>query len=655
VAPPSRPERELRFVRAAVFGLTAAGVVVLGRISGLLDGGGGLLVATLIVLLVPTSQDLCRRVLLAGCLLLGWTPLLWWWDLPVGVVGRVTIGLAVIAGATFAWVGWGARPGHRALRLLPRLRLVDLLIPVSAGVAMLVLQPWLQVKSATQTMALLMGGWDNVAHFSMVHMIRGSGVTVDQLPAPPTGGTWQFFSYPQGFHADVATIIEVMAGPARGDIAAELLAYSRALALVVIVVVVMLVAGLCALPALRSRPAVAFPAAAFVVTVFLLGPGAALVQGGIGNFTLACGLVVAIALVAVPATRVVNPLALAAIGGAVVGIATSWVLLLALALPAVLVLLAPWRLRRWRSRPGAAVVAVLLLLAVAGCLARTAVVLSRVQAEDPLTIDGGVVPLNFGLLLACALGMLGACLLVRRGTAASGAMRSRVAGLGFVPLAGAAVAAGLITVQIETNDGVSYYGFKFMIGMLIVLLTVLVIPAVHLVPRHRARGVLATTRTALVSITVALALTQSFGFTFDASDVRLPAGAPGVANLVADAKVIQSPPLAAALPFRLERAARLVPGGIPEGAFYLDVSVDRRVSAILAAQWYLSLSDSWTSESNYIAAGTSFRDAGPDAVADARWVLVTSPDTVVLVPLEHRYTILKGLNRPDWAQRVIGI
>ena len=651
---PPRPERKVRLVRAAMFGLAAGVAVLFGRITGVLEGSAGLLVATLIVLLVPTSRDLCRRVLLAGCLLLGWTPLLWWWDLPLGAFGRASVGLALIAGGTLAWVGWAERPGRRALLLLPRLRAVDLLIPVTAGVAMVVLQPWLQVKSATQTLALLMGGWDNVAHFSMVHMIRGTGVTVDELPPPSGGGTWQFFSYPQGFHADVATIIEVMAGPVRGGIAAELLAYSRGVALLVIIVVVMLVAGLCALPALRRRPAVAVPASAFVATVFLFGPGAALIQGGIGNFTLACALVVAIALLAVPAARVISPLTLAAIGGAVVGIATSWVLLLVMALPAVLVLVAPFRLRRWRATAVGVGITVFLLLAVAGCLARTAEVLGRVQAEDPLTIDGGVIPLNVGLLVASALGMLGAAVLARRGFAAP-AVRSRVAGLGFVPLFGAAAATVLIIVQIETNDKVSYYGFKFMIGMLIVLLAVLVIPVVHLVPPVRPGGLLVTARTVAASALAALALTQVFGFTFDASDVKLPAGAPGVANLVADAKVIQTPPLAAALAFRLERAARLHPGGIPARAYYLDVSADRRISAILAAQWYLSLSDTWTSQSNYVAVGTSFRDNGPDAVADARWVLVTRPDTVVLVPMEYRYTIVKGLNRPDWAKRVIGI
>ena len=61
--------------------------------------------------------------------------------------------------------------------------------------------PWLAEKTPTQTLGMLMGGWDNVAHFSMVHMIRRFGAVVSALPPPTPGATWQFASYPQGFHA----------------------------------------------------------------------------------------------------------------------------------------------------------------------------------------------------------------------------------------------------------------------------------------------------------------------------------------------------------------------------------------------------------------------------------------------------------------------
>ncbi|MDT7707729.1 MAG: hypothetical protein QOG20_3336, partial [Pseudonocardiales bacterium] len=99
--------------------MAAAVVVLVGRRAGVLEGTAGLLVGVLLVLLVPTSRDLCRRILLAGCLLLGWVPLLWWVPLPVGTTGRVAIGLAVLAAAVAGWVGAGRRPRLRMRALVP--------------------------------------------------------------------------------------------------------------------------------------------------------------------------------------------------------------------------------------------------------------------------------------------------------------------------------------------------------------------------------------------------------------------------------------------------------------------------------------------------------------------------------------------------------
>jgi len=73
--PPFRavPPVARRVVRGLVFATIAADLVLLGRLTELLDGAAGVVVGTLLVLLVPTSRELPRRVLLAGCLLLGWS------------------------------------------------------------------------------------------------------------------------------------------------------------------------------------------------------------------------------------------------------------------------------------------------------------------------------------------------------------------------------------------------------------------------------------------------------------------------------------------------------------------------------------------------------------------------------------------------------
>src|SRR4029079_18050564 len=86
------------------------------------DGAAGVVVGALLVLLVPTSRELPRRVLLAGCLLLGWSQVLWWWPVAVGGPGRVTLGLAVLAGALAGWVGAGEHPAARGRALRPPLR-----------------------------------------------------------------------------------------------------------------------------------------------------------------------------------------------------------------------------------------------------------------------------------------------------------------------------------------------------------------------------------------------------------------------------------------------------------------------------------------------------------------------------------------------------
>ena len=317
--------------------------MLLGRLTELLDGAAGVVVGTLLVLLVPTSRELPRRILLAGCLLLGWSQVLWWWPLAVGEPGRVTLGLAVLAGALAAWVGAAEHPAARARRLRPRLRPADIALALPVGIGIACTAPWLAAKTPTQTLGMLMGGWDNVAHFSMVHMIRRFGAVVSALPPPTPGATWQFASYPQGFHAVAAGVVELLIGPDDTWLGPELVAYTQAMALVVIAVATTVVAGFCALPAVRRRPVLALPVAAFVSAVFLLGPGSLAIGGGIANFAVACGLAVAVVLLAVPAARVVSPLTLAAIGGAVVGVATTWVLLLALAGPALLALILPLR------------------------------------------------------------------------------------------------------------------------------------------------------------------------------------------------------------------------------------------------------------------------------------------------------------------------
>src|ERR1035437_2954297 len=211
--PGNQTPRWMRLARGSIVGLALALLLVLARESGLLEGNVMFGAFALAVLAIPTSRQLSRRVLLGTCLAFGWIPLLWWWPLPVGDLGRGTLLLALMVGSLGGWVGAGRRPWLRCARLVPRLALIDTFPFVLAAFSAVVLHPWLRAKSGTAALSLLMGGWDYAAHFSMVRMIRQGGVTVDMATSPESGGAWQFSVYPQSFHAVTATIVELLTGP----------------------------------------------------------------------------------------------------------------------------------------------------------------------------------------------------------------------------------------------------------------------------------------------------------------------------------------------------------------------------------------------------------------------------------------------------------
>lgn len=617
-----RPRRVLIACVAAVF---AAAAVFGVRLAGLLEGPVAVVLAVALVLAVPTSRELARRILIAGCLLLGWTPVLWWAPLPVGPVGRVTFGLAALASlvAVFAVTA--------PCRLLPRVRAADALLPVTGLLGAWTLWPWLMVRTPAQTLGLLTTGWDNVAHFSMVHSARLHGATVDAL-----GGGWQFANYPEGFHAVVASLQELISGPLPGPMPVELEAYPRVVALVVIAATVTVVAGLLALPALRRRPVLATPAAALVATVFLLGPGAAAVENGFGNFVVAAALVCAVALVAVPLPRIA-PLPVTVIGGAVVGIATDWVLLLVLAAPALAAALLPLRRSRYRMSADAGAIVIVLVVVVAGCLLRTVLVLDRVTAGALLT-PGGAPPPGLGDVVAAVLLVIVACRATRR---------VRIVALAAVPLVGVAVTVLLALMQIDATGAVSYYSLKFVSSLQIVLPVLLLVPLAHLLRRRVPRG----PRAGVAAAVVALATTQVFGLAIpDGTAIGVPPFASGALARATHLRNLNIMPPMADLARRIDAAELL-----PPDAVYLDVPGDGRVHPILAAQWYLALTDTWTTAANRLAGGIQL-GGGVDGIrATAQRILVADPDAVVLVRREYVETLtasLSQLHDPSLAYRV---
>ena len=474
--------RGLRTAAGCLAGLAVAGLVVVLRLGGVLHGLYAIAAFVLVSLLVPTSRSLSRRILVCGCLFFGWAPVLWWWRLPLGEVGRATAVLAVSAGGLAGWVLSSPRAGERARLLLPRVRGVDMIPLGAAAVAGSVVEHYLRVSTGPHALSTLMDAWDNSAHVDMALMIRRHGATVDALGHAPDGTAWSYANYPQGFHTVIAHLMELLGSPRVGSVSAELVGYAHAMALVFIAAVTLVAAGLCSLPPLRRRPLLAVPMVSVAVFAFALGPGADMQWVGFSNFVLSCSLASAAVAAAVTCVRPLAPMSLATLGGAIVGVADTWAPLVTLALPAVVVAAMPirrWRLPRRRTALAAsAAVAVGTILAIG----HVALVLRSHDIGALLDIQGGISQPPLGVVVAIALGAMAACLLVGIGVGSRfGLVQRRTCACALVPFVGLAVAAAIGLAQMRSAHRLSYYFWKYLTGVELVCLTPLLLAAATLV------------------------------------------------------------------------------------------------------------------------------------------------------------------------------
>lgn len=629
--------------RALLAAGLVAGTVLLLRGQGLLSGPLALVVSAVLVLAVPTSGQLSRRILLAAALLFGWIPVLWWAPLPVAGLGRVTLLLAVSAGALAAWVGHAEHPVTRLRLLVPKFALVDVLPLLAAGVAAGLLRGWWRLESGETVLAFLSRGWDNSAHFDMVEMIRAHGATIDVLGAP-SGGTWKFADYPQSFHVAVAAVMELTGSVAPADARTELVAYLHSVGLVAIVGVAALVAGLCALPSLRRRPLLAAPLAVLTVSGYVLGPGSIALHDGFPNFFLGCVLASIAFLVAVPLRRCVPTVHLAALGGTIVAVAHTWVLLGTLVAPvALLAIFVLWRRRHLSSRRKTLLDAGI-ILATLIATARAAQILTGLRAADVLTAPGGIVPPNLTVVLVlAALVSVGWVVLgTNRVSAVSSALRSTSRWLALVPAAGLVTLAGLAAVQLRADGALSYYFWKFATGVELVSVVAL---ASGIAQAARPRRADRPTRTAvpvLASAAACLVATQAFGL-FGPGLARLAIApvAPGAERYVQMAH--ESPATVATASHLLEVAAQQRAEPKPR-LVVLDAGA-AAIDPVSAQQWLLALTGGWTAASNRQASLLGRpSDTLHDLTASAEQVLQADPDARLVVTGNSATMLVAGLS-----------
>ncbi|KQR16679.1 hypothetical protein [Cellulomonas sp. Leaf334] len=586
--------------RGILVGLLVAGVVVALRAVGVLEHAAAAVVLVALTLAVPTSRDLARRVLLAGCLALGWVPVLWWLPGPVGTLGRATVILAALAG-TLAGVAAGAiDPVARLRSYVPRWRAVDVLPVGSAAVTVWVLAPWFRVPSAESALAMLATGWDHSAHAGITQSLRQHGVVIGQLGAAPGGEHWAYAHYPQGFHAVAATLLELVS-PVRVSAAADLVDYTRVMATVAVVCVTVVVAGVCALPGLRRRPWAAAVVAIVTWSALVLGPGGGMLSEGFPNFLVAALMLAALPLVLVPAARIILPVHAAAAGGAVVAVAHNWTLLLCLAAPLALAVLLPWGRARRRGGRAASWCTATLALATLAATAYGVAVIGGQQVGAILVVDGGISPASLRLtaLLTGASVVVAVVLLVLRRRGARSTVSLRSAASMLVVIVGLAAAAGIAALQISADGSLGYYFWKFTRALQLLSVVLLAVGAAALFSTVRAaRSRPARAGRAFAGAAVVAVALFGWGGVHPALPAVGPDAAPGFAARGSLAEASAHPPLTARL--LLDAADAALPSGWSHPV-YLSFPAAGGVHPVAAAQWFYALTGAWTDEGNATA------------------------------------------------------
>lgn len=661
-SPPASPRDGrgwlVRMTRGAVAGLVGAAAVVLARRLGLLDGIVGLVFAALVLVALPVSRSLSRRLVITGSAVLGWVPVVWWVPLPVGSWGRVTIGLAVVLAGLAFWTATAPAPAVQVRRLVPRFALVDALPFGAAAVVAIIAGRWALGGTGASALAVLSRGWDHSSHFYMTTTIRRTGTVLAHLGAGPGGDEWVYRHYPQGFHAVAATIMELLGGPAVVDGEHELVAYVHAIAIVAVVCVLLVVAGVAALPGLANRRWIALPLAVFVATVLVLGPGGSALPDGFPNFVLASSLLALVPVLTILLVRIHTPAVLLALGGVAVGIAHGWILLLALAAPAIVAMGAPWSRARWRGdRRQWVVTGAIGLATVIGVGYGVALVSSESLGEVLVAVGGIEAPpastLVFLTGAAVAASIAAWTVVPRRGGRRPGVI-TRAGLLGIVPLAGAVVAAAIGVVQLRSTGELSlhavtghlsYYFFKFAIGLVIistmVLVTAIGVAAPYVTAPRSSRLRL------LASACLAVVITQAFGLTVpQLVDAGMGSPAPALPRqqdwaVASRTHLPEVDALLAAVDHHRPASGHVV---------FVTGPNEKGLHPVSAAQWYFALTGTWTTEANTTA---SVLVQSHETALAARDVLASDAAAVVVVSPADPARVLEEVADEGWTGRVL--
>jgi hypothetical protein len=402
---------------------------------------------------------------------------------------------------------------------------------------------------------------------------------------------------------------------------------------------------------------------ALVFAVIALGPGASSLSYGQTNFVLACALAAAGGLVAVTLPRVAMPLHVAAVGGALVGVAHNWAPLLVLAVPAAAAMTIPIRRRRWSgTRPQWAATAAVLAVTVFGIV----VAFEILASLDPTTVvmlNGGIDAAPLGVSVAVTLAASVTCLAAFRlrhvrlrdgGLRRSGGSDTalRLTWLAVAPILGLALAAVIAVIELADGAPLRYYFWKFAMGLetvsVVIFVAAVTALVVRTIPKERGRSgrVVATTS----ALALGLAATQIFGYVGPYSWTNRPDFTAAGARLAAQSAQSLTEPNGAAEDLIAGTAVQFAHPD-RQVVFLSLPPTDLRPD--LGELWYRALTRTWSIGSFGIRLGTRSINSMAAAAAVATSILLTNPNALVLVRPDRLEPLRDLVLDPSLQSRIV--
>ena len=642
----------MQFPSLASRTLLAAGAAVLVGLCALLPLVGTVAAAFVVLAMAPLGRTLPARVGTLLLLWLAWSQFAYVLPWPSGLPPRQAVAWGLVAAGVLVWHAVQA-DRTPARRLLPE--------PTAGGAALVVFVAtvawwfWPWSGDADHVLDRMLLGWDHSGHFGMV----------EQLHVPSAAAVDAFAGYPRGYHALVASLMELGSGPA-GAMGTELVAYAYGCLAVMGSSLVLLAALALDAPAFRRRPALLLPAVATLVTVLLqLDDASQVPYYGFGNFLEAAALAGAGMLLPLGWARRSDAWRWFLLGTAAAGVIATWPLLLVFLVP---VPVAVWLARR----PGETGVPrrllssawTLVVPVLAAVLAQPPAVRAVTAGAEPaagplaaldrfLLLDGAIRTSSLGWPMVFPLAGLGASLLLlvlRRRIYRAPGVRE-VAWLWLMPLAALSASWAMLGYEYARVGAPRYYGIKVLCATTIAAGSLAVVSVATfvdaLLPQRRARNLVAAASALLAAWMLVCA-----GTPVRIGPFPMSAGGAVRADLASSGPELRRP-----LAQAIQQACGAISGR--PGEYYLLVPGTNHEDLVRANVWIITCGLDWGSPDH----SPVLRELIPDRVdnggnmivditADTEHILSVRPNARVVVPRNAEAQARMGLTLGQ-AQRLV--